>query len=52
MMWVVLSAIRELAPAAFDDIRWKLFWNSREEEISPDFARVCRERFEMKRSPT
>ena len=46
MMWVVLSAIRELAPATFDDITWKLFWNSREEEISPDFARVCRERFE------
>ncbi len=46
MMWLVLSALRELAPTVFEDVTWKLFWNSREEEISPDFARVCRERFE------
>ena len=46
MMWSVLSVIREMAPDVFNEITWKLFWNSREEEISPDFARVCRERFE------
>jgi glutamate carboxypeptidase len=45
MMWLVLSGLREISPEEFDAITWKLFWNSREEEISPDFARVCLDRF-------
>lgn len=42
MMWLVLGAIRQLAPAAFDEITWKLIWNSSEECYSPDFGDVCR----------
>ena len=46
MMWLVLHALRERAPAVFDAITWKLFWNSSEEVISKDFGDVCRARFD------
>jgi len=46
MMWLVLLALRERAPAVFDAITWKLFWNSSEEVISKDFGDVCRARFD------
>jgi glutamate carboxypeptidase len=46
MMWLVLQALRERAPAVFDAITWKLFWNSSEEVISKDFGDVCRARFD------
>ncbi len=46
MMWLVLHALREHAPDAFEDITWKLFWNSSEEVLSHDFGDVCRARFE------
>jgi glutamate carboxypeptidase len=46
MMWLVLKSLRELAPKIFDEITWKLFWNSSEECLSPDFEEVCRTRFE------
>jgi len=46
MMWLVLSALKIHAPKLFEDITWKLFWNSSEECFSPDFGDVCRERFD------
>ena len=46
MMWLVLHGLREHAPDAFEDITWKLFWNSSEEVLSHDFGEVCRARFE------
>jgi glutamate carboxypeptidase len=46
MMWLVLKALQALAPALFESITWKLFWNSSEERLSPDFGQVCRQRFE------
>ena len=46
MMWLVLKALRDQAPAAFEDITWKLFWNSSEETLSQDFGGVCRCRFD------
>jgi glutamate carboxypeptidase len=46
MMWLVLQALRAEAPALFEDIGWKLFWNSSEETLSQDFGEVCRRRFE------
>jgi glutamate carboxypeptidase len=46
MMWLVLSALRAHAPEVFEDVTWKLFWNSSEERFSPDFGEVCRSRFE------
>ncbi len=46
MMWLVLTALQARAPAVFDEITWKLFWNSSEEQFSPDFDAVCRSRFE------
>lgn len=45
MMWLVLKALQTQAPAAFEDITWKLFLNSSEEMFSPDFGAVCCERF-------
>jgi glutamate carboxypeptidase len=44
MMWLVLQALRELAPARFEEITWRLFWNSSEETLSQDFGDVCRRR--------
>jgi glutamate carboxypeptidase len=46
MMWLVLSALQAQAPEIFDAITWKLFWNSSEEQFSPDFGDVCRCRFD------
>jgi glutamate carboxypeptidase len=46
MMWLVLSALRAHAPDVFEDVTWKLFWNSSEERFSPDFGDLCRSRFE------
>src|SRR5258708_2822350 len=31
MMWLVLTALQSQAPKVFDEITWKLFWNSSEE---------------------
>jgi glutamate carboxypeptidase len=46
MMWLVLRALQALHPATFEDITWKLFWNSSEEQFSQDFGDVCRARFD------
>lgn len=45
MMWMVLRALRDLAPDVFESVTWRLFWNSSEEAFSPDFGEVCRQRF-------
>src|SRR5262245_40353053 len=45
MMWLVLSALRELAPKAFEEITWNLLLNAAEEPLSPDFGDVCLGRF-------
>jgi glutamate carboxypeptidase len=45
MMWLVLSALRTQDPKLFEDITWKLIWNSSEECYSPDFGDVCRAHF-------
>jgi glutamate carboxypeptidase len=44
MMWLVLSALRELAPAIFAETTWKLLLNSSEECYSPDFGALVRQR--------
>ncbi|MEN9674275.1 MAG: hypothetical protein RIS76_171 [Verrucomicrobiota bacterium] len=44
MMWLVLDALKALAPAAFDHVTWRLLWNSSEEMLSADFGDVCRAR--------
>ena len=46
MMWLMLKTYQALAPGIYEDVTWKLFLNSSEEMFSPDFGRVCRERFE------
>ena len=46
MMWLVLAALRTCAPKAFEEITWKLIWNSSEECYSPDFGDVCRAHFD------
>ena len=45
MMWLLLNTLRQCAPADFAATTWKLFWNSSEEQFSPDFGEVCRQRF-------
>lgn len=47
MMWLVLEALRERAPEVFEDISWRLFWNSSEEALSNDFGELCRSRFDQ-----
>jgi glutamate carboxypeptidase len=44
-MWLVLTALRAQNPKLFEDITWKLIWNSSEECYSPDFGDVCRAHF-------
>jgi glutamate carboxypeptidase len=46
MMWLLLVALRSQAPKLFEDITWKLIWNSSEECFSPDFSDVCRAQFD------
>jgi glutamate carboxypeptidase len=46
MMWLVLLALQEQARDMFEQVTWKLFWNSSEEQFSPDFGDVCRSRFD------
>ena len=45
MMWFILVGLRDLQPDVFENVTWTLFLNSSEEEYSPDFGQVCRERF-------
>jgi glutamate carboxypeptidase len=47
MMWLVLTALRAQSPALFEDLTWKLILNSSEEQYSPDFGDVCRNRFDQ-----
>ena len=47
MMWLVLSALQRHAPEVFEDVTWKLIWNSSEECYSPDFGDVCRRHFDQ-----
>ena len=46
MIWLVLQALRAQAPALFEEMSWKLFWNSSEETLSHDFGDICRARFD------
>lgn len=46
MLWLVLSALQRHAPETFEEVTWRLFWNSSEECFSEDFARLCRSRFD------
>jgi glutamate carboxypeptidase len=46
MIWLVLSALAAQTPAVFEDITWKLLWNSSEETLSQDFGDLCRARFD------
>ena len=48
MMWLVLSALKNCVPWLFEQITWKLFWNSSEECFSADFGDVCKQRFDRK----
>ena len=46
MMWLLLTALQGHAPEVFEDVTWKLIWNSSEECYSPDFGDVCRRHFD------
>lgn len=44
MMWLMLVALKELEPELFETVTWSLFLNSSEEEYSPDFGELCKQR--------
>ncbi|PWU12864.1 MAG: hypothetical protein C5B50_20645 [Verrucomicrobia bacterium] len=46
MMWLVLTALQAQARELFEDITWKLIWNSSEECFSPDFSDLCKQNFD------
>jgi glutamate carboxypeptidase len=46
MMWLVLTALQKHSPALFEELTWKLIWNSSEECFSPDFGDLCRSQFD------
>jgi glutamate carboxypeptidase len=48
MMWLVLTSLKKCVPEVFEEITWKLFWNSAEERLSNDFEQVCCSRFEQR----
>jgi glutamate carboxypeptidase len=45
MIWLVLKALEAKAPEVFEELTWKLIWNSSEECFSPDFGEVCGREF-------
>lgn len=44
LMYMVLEAIREAAPALFDEVTWVLLLDASEETDGEDFGRLCKER--------
>jgi glutamate carboxypeptidase len=44
MIWLVLAALRDVAPDIFDATSWLIAANAAEEELVPDFPEVCRSR--------
>lgn len=46
LMWMILRALAETHPAAFEEVTWKLLWNAAEEVLSDDFGDVCRNRLD------
>ncbi|MCW5556327.1 MAG: M20/M25/M40 family metallo-hydrolase [Verrucomicrobiae bacterium] len=46
LMWLVLDALKSLAPEVWEQLGWRLFWNSSEEMLSPDFGALCRARLD------
>jgi glutamate carboxypeptidase len=47
MMWLVLQGLRRQAPTVFDELTWRLLWNSSEEALLGEFGEVCRRRFDQ-----
>ncbi|HTL15898.1 MAG TPA: M20/M25/M40 family metallo-hydrolase [Patescibacteria group bacterium] len=47
MIWLVLIALQAHRRDLFEDVTWKIFWNSSEERLSPDFENVCRSRLDQ-----
>lgn len=41
MIYMLLDALRRLAPAAFDGTTWTVLLNAAEEELAPDFGELC-----------
>lgn len=44
MIWLVLAALRDLAPEVFEATHWVIAADSAEEELTSDFPRFCRDR--------
>jgi glutamate carboxypeptidase len=44
MIWLVLTALRDIAPDAFQNASWFIAANAAEEELVPDFPESCRTR--------
>ncbi len=44
LIWMVLSAMRDLSPVLFDDITWIVLFNAAEEGLDSDFGHLQRRR--------
>lgn len=44
MIYMVLDALREFAPEAFESLTWKIFLDAAEEALSDDFRDLCLDR--------
>lgn len=44
MIWLVLRALRDVAPQIFERVSWLVAANAAEEELVPDFPELCRAR--------
>lgn len=48
MIWLILAALQESAPAVFEATDWLIAANAAEEELVPDFPAQCHERVSAK----
>lgn len=44
MIWLILAAVRDIAPEVFAATTWLIAANAAEEELARDFPRLCQER--------
>lgn len=43
LIYMVMAALQQFAPGVYDGTNWKILLNAAEEELAPDFSRLCHE---------
>jgi glutamate carboxypeptidase len=41
LIYMIMAALQEFAPTAYKQTNWTIFLNSAEEELTPDFSKLC-----------